>query len=316
MTKTDDIKAAFWNVGKNLTEKDDDGKINHKKVELLNETIKTVNPDIFCIAEGTFSKTDCKLLEKTFSDNGYITFYSPLFPEPKEMQEEADEELSYVSKRYRLKIFYKEGMSLRSEFSFTALRENGRIIVFKVYHKFKLLTFIFIHNKSKEGETEDTLDQTDNIKGIYELISLGKTVGEKERIIIMGDFNLNPWDRLLHHKTHLNTSFFQNKNSILQRFPEKCFFNPVVELLANSRKLNFAGTHFSTIKKKWGLFDYVLYDTKDVELNFEILTELPSGIELLNSSETVRGDYFNHHLDHFPIVTTITKLISDYEQFE
>jgi exonuclease III len=235
-------------------------------------------------------------------------------PEPKEMEEETDTVLSYVNKRYRLKIFHKDSVTLESEFKFTALRENGRIIVLKVYHKFKLLTFIFLHNKSKEGETEDTLDQTDNIKGIYELLNIGRAVKEKERVIIMGDFNLNPWDRLLHHKTHLSTSFYKNKNSILQRFPEKCFYNPIIDLLTKSRTINLAGTHIST-SNKWGVFDYVLYDTKDLELSFDIITEFKDGSKLLNTSEEIKKDFFNYDLDHLPIVTTITKLISEYENF-
>lgn len=306
MTNSDDIKVIFWNVGKNLTA---------KKIELLKEAISSINPDIFCIAEGSFSKDDCSLLVDTFTDNGYYTFYCPLFPEPKEIAEETDAELSYINKRYRLKIFYKNTVALESEFNFTVLRENGRIIVFKVYHKYKLLTFIFLHNKSKEGETEDTLDQTDTIKGIYELISVGKAVTDRERLIIIGDFNLNPWDRLLHHRTHLNTSFLKSKNSILQRFPMKCFYNPIIDLLTNSNTINLAGTHFST-NKKWGIFDFVLYDTKDLELTFEIITEFQDGSKLLNTSEEIQKDFFYHDLDHLPIATTITKLISEYEKFE
>ena len=297
MAQEDQLKAMFWNIGKQLTE---------KKLELLKEAMSSIKPDIFCIAEGSYSKNDCQLLVKTFSDNGYKTYYSPLFPEPKEMGESDDAELGYVDKRYRLKIFHKETITLETPFTFTALRENGRIIVLKIFYKYKPVTFIFVHNKSKEGETEDTLYQTDHIKGIYELIQVGKTVKEKERLIIMGDFNLNPWDRLLLHKTHLNTSFFQNRNSILQRHPEKCFYNPIVDSLSKSRTVNLGGTHLSQ-GKKWGVFDFVLYDTKDIELDFDIVTEFDGGSKLLNSSTKIKKDFFNHHLDHLPILATITK---------
>ncbi len=295
----EDIKTIFWNIGKELTD---------VKVQLLNVAISTISPDIFCIAEGSYSRDDCQKLVDTFSAKGYETFYSPLFPKPEEIK------TSYVIRRYGLKIFVKDKAIIKNPFVYTDLREHGRIMLLRVFFKFRQITFIFLHNSSKQGETDDTLDQQDNIKAIYEMIKVGKTVEEKERIIIIGDFNLDPWARLLKHETHLNTSFFQNKNSILQRFDEKCFYNPIVDLLSKSTIVNLCGTHYGS--KGWGVFDFMLYDTRDFQLAFDILTKFQDGTELLNVDANLKSGFLNHGLDHLPIMTTITKITSEYEQYE
>lgn len=295
MKKADEIKIVFWNIGKDLNIGEDK---TDKKLELLSEAINTVNPDIFCIAEGSPSKVACQKIVDTFLNKGYYCYYSPLFSERQDLKP------SYGYDEYGLKIFIRDKIILKNQFAFTEQRENGRIVVLKVFFKYIEYVFIFLHNKSKQGETIDTLDQTNNIKAIYEMTRVGKALGEKERIIIMGDFNLDPWDRLLQHKTFLNTSYFNNRNLIMQRNSEKCFFNPIVDLISTSKTVNLAGTHYGT--KGWALFDYVLYDTKDGPIDFAIITKFKDGSELLNSDPNIKKSFFNHGLDHLPIVTTIT----------
>lgn len=302
MEEKQDIKAMFWNIGKDLNIGDDK---TDNKLELLSEAIADISPDIFCIAEGTPSKLACQKIVDVFSTKGYTCFYSPLFSDRADLKPPKD----YKYDRYGLKIFIKDATIVKTPFAFTEVREVGRIVALKVFFNYQEVPFIFLHNKSKEGETHETLDQTDNIKAIYEMISLGMSVEEKERIIIMGDFNLNPWDRLLEHKTHLNTSYIQNRNSILQRNEEKCFYNPIVELLSKSATANLGGTYYSN-NSGWGLLDFVLYDTRDVQIQFDILTEFKGGSKLLNSATDIKKSFFNHGLDHLPILSTVTKLIS------
>lgn len=295
-----DIKAVFWNIGKKLTD---------KKLDLLKEAITSYSPEIFCIAEGSNSKKDCQKLVDTFKNKNYKTFYSPLFPTPPNLK------LSYVSKRLGLKIFIKDSIVIKNPFAYEDQRRNGRIVMLRVFLNYKLITFIFLHNKSKKGETHETLAQTTNIKAIYEMINVGKAVKDKERIIILGDFNLNPWDRLLDDKEYLKTSYFQNRNLILKRGKEKYFYNPLVDLLSLSKTVNLGGTYYSN-NSEWGLFDFVLYDTSDMEIQFDILTELKGGSKLLNPSNKLKKSFINYDLDHLPIAITINKLISAYEQYK
>lgn len=286
-----DIKAIFWNIGNELTD---------KKLELLSEAISSSKPDIFCIAEGSRSKSNCQRIVDVFLKNEYQAFYTPLFSDQEDLKP------SYTYDGWGLKIFISKTTVIKSPFSFTEQRENGRIVVLKTFFNYQEIAFIFLHNKCKEGETHETLDQTDNIKAIYEMISVGKTVSENDRIVIMGDFNLYPWDRLLQHKTYLNTSYFQNRNFILQRNDEKCYYNPIVDYLSKSETINLGGTYHSN-SSGWALFDFILYDTKDNgEINFDIIAKLET-TELLNQATDIKRSFFNHGIDHLPIIITITK---------
>jgi exonuclease III len=302
MEEKQEIKVIFWNIGKDLNIGDDK---TFKKLGLIAEAIDIVSPDIFCIAEGTPSKDACQKIVDVFLRKGYSCYYSPLFSD----REDLKPPTNYNYDRYGLKIFIKDISTIKTPFAFTEVREVGRIVALKIFFNYQEIIFIFLHNKSKEGETHETLDQADNIKAIYEMISLGKQSEEKERIIIMGDFNLNPWDRLLEHKTHLNTSYLQNRNSILQRNSDLCFYNPIVELLSKSGTPNLGGTYYSN-NSGWGLLDFVLYDTRDIQIQFDIITEFNGGSKLLNSATNINKSFFNHSLDHLPIISTVTKLIS------
>jgi len=291
MEETDNIKALFWNIGSELTE---------KKLELISEAISFVKPNIFCIAEGSISTENCKRIEEVFSANGYITFYTPLFSYKSELKP------IYTYFGWGLKIFISKTTIVKNPFSFADQRQNGRIVLVKVFFNFKEIAFIFLHNKSKEGETHETLDQVDNIKAIYEMVNVGKTIPEDDRIIIMGDFNLFPWDRLLQHDSHLNTSYFQNRNSILQRGNKKCYYNPIVDYLSKSSTPNLGGTYHSN-SSGWALFDFILYDTEDKEEpSFDILTNLQD-TQLLNPATNIKRSFFNHGIDHLPIITKISK---------
>lgn len=291
MEEAKEIKALFWNIGSDLTD---------KKLELLSEAISFVKPNIFCIAEGSNSKADCKRIEDVFSANGYNTFYSPLFSDQTELKP------SYSYFGWGLKIFISKSTIVKTPFSFADQREKGRIVLVKAFFNYQEIAFIFLHNKSKEGETHETLDQTDNIRAIYEMVSVGKTIPKDDRIIIMGDFNLFPWDRLLEHKKYLNTSYFQNRSSILQRHEEKCYYNPIVDYLSKSTTPNLAGT-FHSNSSGWALFDFILYDKKDKgEPLFDIVTKLKE-TELLNPATDIKRSFFNHGIDHLPIITTISK---------
>ena len=135
---------------------------------------------------------------------------------------------------------------------------------------------------------------------------LDKKADDKERVIIMGDFNLEPWDRVLKHKKFLSTSFLENRNIINQRRnDEKHFFNPLVGLIANTKVINLGGTYYGE-SKGWALLDYVLYDTKDGHISYDIITTFNGGSEILKSDPTLKKAFIAHELDHLPIIATVS----------
>jgi hypothetical protein len=297
------MKALFWNIGATLTD---------KKLKLISNAITSESPDIFCIAEGSPKKSDCQTIVDTFLKQGYNCYYSPLFSKKPELK------LDYTNyEKYGLKIFVKDNKILKEEFSFSYQRMGGRIIVVKTYINFRPTTFIFLHSKSKSGSDETTKEQHAYILKLRDMIDkdVGKItdnkdnseiMGSKERVIIMGDFNVEPWEKVLNSKYYLTTSFFRNHNSMKQRKNNKdsIYFNPIVEHIFHTKIENLGGTFYSK-NHGWALFDFILYDTKDGEISYNILTELKGGTKLLNEATTIKKTFLNEGLDHLPILTEI-----------
>jgi len=294
------MKVFFWNIGSTLTE---------RKLDLIKEAIEGEMPDIFCIAEGSHSIIDCEKLNLCFEEKKYFCYYSPLFSKKEELL------LGYDYNRNGLKIFCRDERQLQSQFQFSLQRHEGRIVVLHAYVNFKITTFIFLHNKSKGGSNAVDLAQMPFILTLREMIDYGKitSVAQKldimkntERVIIIGDFNLEPWDEVLKHKDFLSTSFFRNHNGMKQRNNSiNHYFNPVVELLTKSDFQNLGGTYYSD-SVGWALFDYVLYNTSDCDISYEIVVGFKGGSKLLEDDVSIKKSFLRDGLDHLPISTTIT----------
>lgn len=294
------MKALFWNIGSSL---------NDRKLELISLAISKETPDILCIAEGSPKMDDCELLVESLAKHGYYCYYSPLFSKREEL---AFDDTNY--EEFGLKIFVQDKKILKESFTFPYQRRQGRIVVVKTYIEFQPTTFIFLHSKSKIGTRDDQVlyiaklrDMIDNQVGkITDNKVDPENLGEKERVIIMGDFNLDPWDSVLDNNNFLKSSFFNNHNLQKQRKKSKysIYFNPLVEHIFKNKIENLGGTHY-TNANKWALFDYILYDTRDGDVDFSILTELDDKTKLLNLDNTITKDFLNDGLDHLPIIAEI-----------
>lgn len=290
MTSTE-LKTIFWNIGRDLTS---------TKLDLIDKIITSNSPDIFCIGEGTVSKINCQKIIDVFDKNNYDCYYSPLFSENKGLKP------IYNYKRFGLKIFVSKNVNIKDSFSFAEQRIEGRIVILKIYHNFKPVTYIFLHNKSKGGGDDENLDQINFVGTLKEMITVGKIADNKERVVVIGDFNLEPWDGVLKHEKFLNTSIFPTRNIINQRNckRDKYFYNPIIEFISNSKTYNLGGTYYSN-NKGWALFDFILYDTNEGEVNFSIITKLNNDCELLNSNNRLKKNFLNFKLDHLPIISII-----------
>ena len=285
------MRILFWNIGKNLSD---------KKQELISQAIVEQSPDIFCIAEGSTSITDCQAILDIFETNSYHCYYSPLFYQNNNLK------LNYKYKRNGLKVFVKDDSILKENFSFANQRHDGRIIVLKATINSRLTTIVFLHNYSKSGNREVTDDQREFISSLTSMIDLGQISKDTERIIVIGDFNLEPWDNILRHKKYLNTSFIIKHNSINNRSSKRInhFFNPIAEMIFDSKIDNLGGTYFSD-GNGWALFDYCLYNTEDTNITYDVITEINKLNRLLNYDSNISNDFLNEELDHLPILTKI-----------
>ena len=286
------MKLLFWNIGKELTP---------KKQDLISTAIKEQCPDIFCIAEGSVTKLDCQTIIDIFDTAGYSCYYSPLLYQISELK------LNYKFKRNGLKIFVKDKSILIENFSFGNQRQDGRIVVLKATINLKLTTIVFLHNFSKSGNREVTDDQRKFISSLTDMIEIGQISKDTERIIVIGDFNLEPWDNILRHKSYLKTSFIHKHNAITLRKTNtnNHYFNPVAEMIFQSKIENLGGTYFSD-SNGWALFDYCLYDTNNMNVSYDVLTEINDSNKLLNYNTSIDGNFINEELDHLPIITEIT----------
>ena len=302
------MKIVFWNIGKDLSD---------KKLNLISESIVAETPDIFCIAEGTWTKVNCQKIINIFNTHEYNCYYSPLSYEKEELK------LNYKFKRNGLKIFVRSGITLKEPFSFSQQRYDGRIVALKITIDFlKPTILIFIHNLAKAGNREVTDDQKCfimELKTFVELLQIAKKevnltdipqekeiLQEKERIIIIGDFNLEPWDSPLRQEIFLDTSFITNHNKIRQRRNSASisYFNPIVELVFQTKIENLGGTYYNKTHG-WALLDFVLYETNRANISYDIMTEFKGGSKLLNSDTNIKDIFLNYDLDHLPIITKI-----------
>jgi hypothetical protein len=293
------MNIAFWNIGKALSV---------EKEQLLEQAITSLQPEIFTIAEGTHSKNNCEKVITIFNRLGYDAYYTPIF------NNRTDLSLGYGYKGNGLKVFAKRkaGFTFDS-FAFEHQKEKGRIITMKVRWDFKVAVIIFIHNQSKKGRRTHTIDQILFIKSLSDMIkyAIKPTVKdplaatEKDRVFVVGDFNLEPWEEPLRNQRLLMTSYFKNRNLLDRRKDDNLyFFNPLVELMHTTANPNLLGTFFSS-SSGWALFDYILYPTANAKVKFDVITEFGPIYKFLDDSPDLLDNFLHYELDHLPIIATI-----------
>jgi len=290
----DKIKILFWNLGETLTD---------EKEQLVKEAIDKISPDIFCISEGTSSKKNCITITNIFDNKGYNSYYTPLHP---------DKPYSYND--LGLKIFIKKEVVLKTKFEFELQREEGRIVILKTYINFRPTTIIFLHCKSLAGSDHSTKEQHIYFVRLKDMLDLGGVIrnqaseeimGENERLIIIGDFNIQPYESVLNSKDYLQTTFLSKHNEIRNRKKNAdVFFNPSVEYVINKNIPNLGGTFYSN-KHGWAILDYLLYKTSDGSTGYDIITKFNDGSNLLNEELDREKDFLNYKIDHLPILVTI-----------
>jgi|GEM_PF-2139125 hypothetical protein len=293
------MNIAFWNIGKALPP---------EKEQLLEKAIAFLNPEIFTIAEGTHSRENCQKVTDVFNRSGYDAYYTPIFNNRKDLN------LGYRYKGTGLKVFVKRGTGFTFDtFGFEDQKEQGRIITMKVRWNYKVAVIIFIHNQSKKGGRIATTEQILFINSLSDMIqyAIKPTVKEsltdtaKDRVFIMGDFNLEPWDEPLRNQKLLMTSYFKNRNLLDRRKDDNLyFFNPLVELMHTTTNPNLLGTFFGS-SSGWALFDYILYPTANATVKFNVITEFGPGHKLLDDNLELVDDFLHYELDHLPIMAAI-----------
>lgn len=277
------MTIIYWNIGERLTS---------IKKSLIQELISKNDINIICISEGSYSIEECTGLEDLFSSNSYKTYYSPKFSKEKN--------LGYGYIRNGLKIFYRN-VVINDSFQFQFQREKGRIIKLVFDHNSKKYSLIFIHNFSKLGNREVTDQQRLFISTINQMLEFGEENKNDLIPIIIGDYNLEPWDNILRTQGYLKSSFLSKHHHLerRKRGNSNVFFNPITESIILDSNLNLGGTYYSD-KTGWALYDFPIYDKSKANLEYIILTSIGS-TELLTKNIEHHNGMVHNEIDHLPI---------------
>jgi hypothetical protein len=275
---------------------------------LLEKAITSLKPQIFTIAEGSHSIKNCEKVINVFNRLGYDAYYTPIF------NKRTDLGLGYGYKGNGLKVFAKRNAGFTFDtFGFEHQKEQGRIITMKVRWSYKVAVIIFIHNQSKKGGRIPTTDQILFINSLSDMIQYAikpavkdsLIATEKDRVFVVGDFNLEPWEEPLRNQKLLMTSYFKNRNLLDRRKDDYLyFFNPLVELMHTTANPNLLGTFFGS-SSGWALFDYILYPTANATVKFDVITEFGPGHKLLDDKLDIVDNFLHYELDHLPIMAAI-----------
>lgn len=281
------MKIISWNVNKN---------IDNKKKTYIKKLLDEKKPEIFTIIEGTPYEKDCVRLNSFIKNCGYYEYYTPLFYHDKNLN------LRYPFISNGLKIFLKNGFKTNVFPGFTHERANGRIIILEHKYLGKDLTFIFIHNYAKSGNREVIGEQNAFFGNITSLIKYAQLPIDINNTIIIGDFNVEPWDTTIRNKRILNSYFFDKQYNLElrknRRVDNPKFYNPVFDYIIQNQEANLCGTyHKNTLG--WALLDYALFfDKKNIQ--YEILYD-----NFLETDNAKKEDFINSGFDHLPIMLKI-----------
>ena len=236
-------------------------------------------------------------MSKNSKKFGYEIYYSPLAS--------AHMDINLKFNPYALKIFFKPNLDV-AEFEWTEQRENGRIIRVTIKEKDIDYSIIFLHNYSKNGNREVNIDQTNFIQVLYMLLKNGNHLSPSKKTLILGDFNLEPWDFVLRNKRSINAYFLSKHFNISKRNKhndKNLFFNPITEKILNDTNPNLGGTYYSN-NYGWALYDFPIYSKNNLNISFDILSEIGTK-ELVRNDTSNHKDMMTEEFDHLPILIKI-----------
>ena len=269
------MKIGFWNIA---------GQTNPTVKDLLYEWTSFHDLDIIVLIECKISTFD--LLNSFNRGQHSIYFFSP---------------------SYRIGSYFQVFTKLKSEFSKPIAEERryeAREISDPGYGSFSL---IMIHFQSKmHWEESDQNAHLSEIKSFIENIE--EQVGH-DRTIVLGDFNMNPFQTGMVQTTGLHATMdrkiAQSGSRTVDGKAYKFFYNPMWSFFGEKGKGNVNGTFFYQSAKPityfWNIFDQVILRPSMMEAfsedSLEILTSI-GATNLLNRRRIVDEKIS----DHLPVI--------------
>jgi len=187
----------------------------------------------------------------------------------------------------------------------------SRVVLLELKVKRNKYLLACVHFPSKKNQDEISQLQ---IAHNFKRYILERSSKYEDKVIIVGDFNMNPFDAGMvepHGFYSLNFHEIVKNKKIFQHSPEQMFYNPCWTLLGDNDKTKFKipGTYYyvSSPSKKlyWHLFDQIVLSEKMIK-NFshsdlEII-ENPLMINEMIKSKPKKNTIYS---DHLPIKFTL-----------
>lgn len=278
------MRITFWNTNNKVSD------------ETLATLIETTDTDVLVLAEYTkFEKNFNKYLLNKQKDRDSFLLYAKSRGLPS---------LYALSDETRITVFTK---FTQANFSLIYEDKHYSIYSFTKIGRLSLL-FGFVHLSSKMYANEE--DQADEAENLHCQIKKGEQEVQHKNTLIVGDFNMNPFERGMVSAKALNAiSCLKTARNIKRNRQDKdylYFYNPSWSLLGDHK--GTPGTYFyhepHLTRYYWHLLDQVILRP---ELNshfdrdsLEVLTRVGSAT-LLDK----QGHPSSEFSDHLPITFTL-----------
>lgn len=278
------MKILFWNIG-------DDPTVT--QLTFLTNSINHLDADVVCFAEGTPNESKCDDLVAAMNAIGYNSYYDPTF------YNAMIPAGGYGYRKLGLKVFEKATTSLKTgAFTFADQVVYGRVVYYRFTFNNDFYSCFFIHNKSMAG---DLISQNAFMTNLRLCVESKLVLHEDDKVFIVGDFNLDPWDPLLHHKDTFKSYFSNKRHTFYSAWGgRKKFFNPFYEYIQQHANTSLLGT-FNT-KTHNSLIDFALFAGGMTNYTIDILDSI-NGTNLLIQNNTKLT--ITHGFDHLPILITL-----------
>jgi len=271
------MKIVFWNINKN------------DLAEELNLLAQEVNPDILFIAECQMSVSDILLA----LNNKKVNYFFNIDP--------------VCSKILMFSKFHDKFVKpVKSN-----LRYTVRYIKVPTYVNFNLMC---LHYQSKVNW--DFADQAAHSVEISSIISDFERKTKLTNTLVIGDFNMNPFDFGMVQTTGLHSVMSKEialkESRIVDGNEYPFFYNPMWSFYGDHGKGIVNGTIYNTLSKPinyfWNIFDQVLIRPNLIQYfdedQLEILNNFGTSFSLLKSSNIINDSIS----DHLPISLTLKPL--------
>lgn len=265
------MKFLFWNINKK------DNLIHIKDIVL------THNLDFIIIAECDIKKVT--VLENLNSTSNDFYFYD-------------------LGKTTKIKIFGK----YHPDFVKVVLDIERRVAIEINDPLFGKILLIALHYQSKNNWELD--DQSAHVPSLNSFINTAEAISGLNKTIVVGDFNMNPFDAGMVQTTGLHAVMDRKialkKSRIIEGIEYKFFYNPMWSFFGDDKKEK--GTFYKALSKPivyyWNILDQVLIRPELIDsFDFEFLNIVISTGK--NDLLTTNGYIRNDISDHLPIKFSI-----------